>query len=221
MDRGVPAGLSMFTGIILDVGTIRQTSQHGDNRRFTIATGLADQIAIGDSVAISGVCLTAESVSPRPGEFTVTAVAETLNKSKLGQSTVNDRVNLELALRPNDRLGGHIVQGHVDAIGRCLAITPAAGSWIAAFSFPAEFAELVVEKGSITIDGVSLTVYEVTRTSFKVSIIPHTWDATTLSDLRPGSAVNLEFDLIGKFIQRRRELGESALTAERMRQYGY
>ncbi len=211
----------MFTGIILDVGTIRHSTQQGDNRHLTIATRLVDQIAIGDSVAISGVCLTAESVSARSGEFTVTAVAETLNKSKLGQSTVNDRVNLELALRPNDRLGGHIVQGHVDALGRCLAITPAAGSWVAEFGFPPEFAELVVEKGSIAIDGVSLTVYEVTRTDFKVSIIPHTGDATTLSELRPGSAVNLEFDLIGKFIQRRRELGESALTAERMRQYGY
>jgi len=211
----------MFTGIILDVGTIRQSSQHGDNRRFTIATRVADQIAIGDSVAISGVCLTAESVSARSGEFTATAVAETLNKSKLGKLTVNDRVNLELALRPNDRLGGHIVQGHIDALGRCLSITPAAGSWIAEFSSPAEFAELVVEKGSIAIDGVSLTAYEVNRTGFKVSIIPHTWDATTLSELRPGAAVNLEFDLIGKFIQRRRELGERALTAERMRQYGY
>ncbi len=211
----------MFTGIIQDIGTLRELEQTGDNRRLTIATKLANEIAIGDSVAISGVCLTAESISKTRDDFVATAVAETLAKSKLGGLTMGDGVNLELALRPHDRLGGHFVQGHVDAIGRCENVAPATGSWILTFSHPREYAELIVEKGSIAIDGVSLTAYDIAKERFKVSIIPHTWSATTLGKLRAGSLVNLEFDILGKYVQRRKELREGQLSWEALERYGY
>ncbi len=211
----------MFTGIIQDIGVIQDIQTHGENRRLTLATKLAGEIAIGDSVAISGVCLTAESIGRACENFTATAVAETLAKSKLGSLTSGERVNLELALRPSDRLGGHFVQGHVDAIGRCENITPAAGSWILTFSYPREHAALVVEKGSIAIDGVSLTAYDIATERFRVSIIPQTWNATTLGKLRPGSIVNLEFDILGKYVQRRREAKEGQLSWEALERYGY
>lgn len=211
----------MFTGLVQDIGALQKVQRAGDNRRLTIATKLAGEIAVGDSVAISGVCLTAESISRVSHQFTATAVAETLAKSKLGSLKSGDSVNLELALRPSDRLGGHFVQGHVDAIGRCESIAPAAGSWILTFSYPREHAALVVEKGSIAIDGVSLTAYDIAAERFKVSIIPQTWTATTLGQLRPGSSVNLEFDILGKYVERRREVKNGQLSWEALERYGY
>lgn len=191
----------MFTGLIKDVGVIASVIRTGSNVDFAITSSkLASEIGIGDSVAISGACLTATMVDTRSGRFKVTAVAETIARTKLSRLTKGDRVNLELSLRPTDRLGGHFVQGHVDGTGTCLGVERATGSWILTVSYPGEFADLLIEKGSVAIDGISLTAINRSGDRFQVSVIPHTWENTTLGDLKAGDSVNLEFDLIGKYI---------------------
>ncbi len=191
----------MFTGLIQDVGVVASVTGSGSNVDFTIVSSrLAPEIAIGDSVAISGACLTATTVDARSGRFQVTAVAETVARTRLSKLAQGDRVNLELSLRPADRLGGHFVQGHVDGTGTCLGIERTTGSWILTVSYPSEFADLLIEKGSIAVDGISLTAFNCSDDRFQVSVIPHTWENTTLGDLKAGDPVNLEFDLIGKYI---------------------
>jgi riboflavin synthase len=213
----------MFTGIIQDIGIIRRLHRKGDNTEFTVFSDkLADDIKVGDSVAVSGVCLTASAVDPRAHQFIVTAVSETLQRATLGDLTGGDQINLELALQPTGRLGGHFVQGHVDTVGRCSAVLQRAGSWEIRFDFPQEYGRYVVEKGSIAIDGVSLTVYAVKPTQFAASVIPHTWESTTLRLLKAGMRVNLEFDLLAKYIAKMTGLQTTdTITLDKLREYGY
>jgi riboflavin synthase len=213
----------MFTGIIQDIGTIRRLQRKGDNTEFTVfSEKLAHDVKTGDSVAISGVCLTATAVDPKAHQFAVTAVSETLQCTTLGDLTLGAQVNLELALQPTGRLGGHFVQGHVDTVGRCFALLQRAGSWEIRFDFPQEYGNYVVEKGSIAIDGVSLTVYNVKPTQFTASIIPHTWESTTLRLLKVRMRVNLEFDLLAKYIAKMTSLRTTGtITLDKLREYGY
>jgi riboflavin synthase len=213
----------MFTGIIQDIGSIERLRRNGDNIEIAIRTKkLARDIAIGDSVSISGVCLTATSVDVQANIFTVAAVRETLLRSTLGELNQGDDVNLELALQPTGRLGGHFVQGHVDAVGRCLSLQQRSGSWELRFEFPREYTRFIVDKGSIAIDGVSLTIYNVKPTQFAASIIPHTWSETTLQRLKSGSRVNLEFDLIAKYVAKMTHTGSAGgITPDKLREYGY
>jgi len=213
----------MFTGIIQDIGTIERIQPQGDNVNLVIKTAkLIDDIKIGDSVSVSGVCLTATKITPRARQFEVAAVAETLRRTTLIERHQGSRVNLELALRPSDRLGGHFVQGHIDAVGRLESVNEQGGSWLMRYSYPAEFSNLLIEKGSIAIDGVSLTAYDKSKSHFTVSVVPHTWDATTFSTLKAGESVNLEFDLIGKYILNRiTSSAQEGLTIEKMIELGF
>jgi riboflavin synthase len=191
----------MFTGLIEEVGAVAAVRHVGASARLALeAPVIASGCAVGDSVCINGVCLTVVSLSGRRLEFD--AVAETLRRSNLGELRVGDRVNLERAMRADSRLGGHIVQGHVDAVGRVRSITPEATSRRLVVDAAGELLRYIVEKGSIAVDGISLTVAVVDRVGFAVAIIPHTWNATTLSQLRPGDRVNLEADILAKYVER-------------------
>jgi riboflavin synthase len=213
----------MFTGIIQDMGVIKRLQRKGNNTEFTLLSDkLTHDIKIGDSVAISGVCLTTTAVDSKAHHFVATAVSETLRRTTLGDLSLGDQVNLELALQPTGRLGGHFVQGHIDTIGRCSAVPQGSGSREIRFDFPQEYGNYVVEKGSIAIDGVSLTVYDVKSTQFTASIIPHTWESTTLSLLKAGTRVNYEFDLLAKYIAKMTGVRSTGtITLDRLREYGY
>jgi riboflavin synthase len=191
----------MFTGIIEAMGTVKAVSAHGANQSFWIQSPLSHHLKVDQSIAHNGVCLTVEEI--KEDLYKVTAVKETLEKTALGQWQPGDAVNLERSLLPTSRLDGHFVQGHVDTTGTCVGIEDAAGSYELTFSFPSSFAELLIEKGSICVNGISLTAFAVTPATFKVAIIPYTWQHTNLQFLKQGSLVNLEFDLIGKYILRK------------------
>lgn len=194
----------MFTGIIENTGQVRTIVENGTNKTFWIESPLASALKVDQSLAHDGVCLTVEEIAGLCHR--VTAVAETLHKTVLHQWLPGRAVNLERSLQPSARLDGHFVQGHVDATGRCEKIIDQNGSYELTFSFPQNFAALVIEKGSISLNGISLTVFAVGKNSFKVAIIPYTWAHTNLQILKEGDAVNLEFDMIGKYIQRRQDL---------------
>ncbi len=213
----------MFTGIIQDIGKITTMKNQGDNVVISVQSKLVDaSMLIGDSVAIGGVCLTVTTLDLTSRQFTVTAVEETLRKTTLGRLRSGSEVNLEPALRPSDRLGGHFVQGHVDSVGKCERIDVRDGSWLTTIAIDERFRELVVDKGSIAIDGVSLTAYEVSNAAFTVSIIPHTLEATTMKSLKAGDLVNIEFDILGKYVQRMvNKTSESGLSIERLKNYGF
>jgi riboflavin synthase len=191
---------NMFTGIIEATGLIRQVMAHGANLTFEVSSPLSSGFKPDQSVAHDGVCLTVEAVSDQTHR--VTAIRETLEKTVLGDWTTGRKVNLERAMVMGARLDGHLVQGHVDARGRCLSVEDADGSWRYRFSFPDSFAPLMIEKGSICVNGISLTAFDVTDNAFSVAIIPYTYEQTNISGLRPGDAVNLEFDMIGKYVAR-------------------
>ncbi|CUU05762.1 riboflavin synthase alpha chain [Candidatus Kryptobacter tengchongensis] len=190
----------MFTGIIEEVGKVKSVVQKGKARVFAISSEkLLNDIKIGDSVAVNGVCLT---VFEKLNEyFKVEAVEETIKKTNLGNLKTGDRVNLELSLKLGDRLGGHIVLGHVDTTGVIENILKLKNSWIFDIKFPSEFRKYIIPKGSIAVDGISLTIAEVDDSKFKVSIIPFTWENTNLKFKRSGDRVNLEFDFFGKYIE--------------------
>ncbi len=190
----------MFTGIIESIGTITATTTSGTNTTFHISSPISAELKTDQSVSHNGVCLTVESVSGNT--HTVTAIAETLAKTNLGNWAPGDLVNLERCLQMNGRLDGHIVQGHVDATATCISRTDQQGSWEFRFSFPASFAPLVIEKGSIALNGISLTVFNVEDAAFSVAIIPYTFAHTNMQHLLPGHTVNIEFDIVGKYIQR-------------------
>lgn len=212
----------MFTGIVQDIGRVTQIKHSGSNVDIVIGSSkLVSEVKLGDSIAINGVCLTATAIDIRSKQFSVTAVTETLRRTTLGDQAVGNRVNLELALRPSDRLGGHFVQGHVDTTGRCLGVVKGRGGWIVRFDYPPEYGRYIIDKGSIAIDGVSLTVYDVKQTEFTVSIIPHTLESTTLQDLQRGQRVNLEFDLIAKYVAKSAGDVTESITIEKLREYGY
>jgi len=196
----------MFTGIIESMGTVRAITSAGTNRTFWIESPLSADFSIDQSIAHNGVCLTVEEVMD--GQHRVTAVEETLKKTTLGAWAAGSRVNLERSLLPSTRLDGHFVQGHVDATAECTRIRDRDGSWEYEFSFPKKFGALVIEKGSIAVNGISLTAFDVGRHSFRVAIIPYTYEHTNLQDLAEGHEVNIEFDMMGKYILRQLSLGK-------------
>jgi riboflavin synthase len=192
----------MFTGIIESVGRIVSVEQRGGDVRMHIASpgGYLGDVALGDSVAVSGICLTVREKTAQG--FTADLSVETLQATSSGGWGAGRRVNLEKALTPHKPLGGHLVSGHVDGVGRLVERRQEARSWRMQFEAPAELARYIARKGSITIDGISLTVNDVEGVGFGVNIIPHTLDQTTLGDLQPGDAVNLEVDLIARYLER-------------------
>jgi riboflavin synthase len=192
----------MFTGIVETTGRLARIEPRGGDVRLVIDAGNLglDDVGIGDSIAVSGVCLTAIGIDGTA--FAVDVSTETLSRTSLGALGIGARVNLEKALRLSDRLGGHLVSGHVDGLGRVVAIEPDARSQRWTFELPPELARYAAPKGSIAIDGVSLTVNEVEGARFGVNLIPHTIDVTTLGDRRAGDAVNIEVDMIMRYVER-------------------
>jgi len=190
----------MFTGIIEAVGTVTEVIEAGSNRSFWIKSAISSELKIDQSVAHDGVCLTVDEL--KEDQHRVTAVKETLSKTNLVSWVPARLINLERSMLMNGRLDGHLVQGHVDTTGTCTAIKEEAGSWLFTFSFPEEFANLLVEKGSASVNGTSLTVFNVQRSSFSVAIIPYTYEHTNIHQLQRGAPVNLEFDIIGKYVLR-------------------
>lgn len=190
----------MFTGIIESLGLVKEVEEAGTNRIFRIESPLATQLKPDQSVAHNGVCLTVEEVSG--GLHRVSAVRETLEKTTLGAWQPGKTINLERSMALGARLDGHWVQGHVDAVGRCIARDDQNGSWKYRFSYPRSFAPLLIEKGSIALEGISLTVFEISEQEFSVAIIPFTFSHTSLKEVLPGMQVNLEFDVLGKYVQR-------------------
>ncbi len=196
----------MFTGIVERTGTVASCATAGTNREFWIlAPDLVPELKIDQSVAHNGVCLTVVEI--RDDRYRVTAVEETLRKTTLHAWQDGQPINLERALRLGDRLDGHFVQGHVDATATCIERREGEGSWIFRFRFPEAFAPLVIEKGSICLDGVSLTVFNVGRDELTVTIIPYTYEHTGFRHLQEGTAVNVEFDALGKYFLRSAQLG--------------
>lgn len=190
----------MFTGIIEDLGKITNLKQAKGNLNITVKSNFTNELKVDQSVAHDGVCLTVVKVSG--SEYTVTAIDETLNKTRIGQLKINDEINLERGMKLGERLDGHIVQGHVDQIGTCTDIHEANGSWVFRFDFDNTLGNVTIEKGSITINGVSLTVIDSKEAAFSVAIIPYTFSNTTFKYLNIGDTVNLEFDVIGKYVKR-------------------
>ncbi|MFT5248869.1 MAG: riboflavin synthase [bacterium] len=190
----------MFTGIIEDLGKITNLKQAKGNLNITVKSNFTNELKVDQSVAHDGVCLTVVKVSG--SEYTVTAIDETLNKTRIGQLKINDEINLERGMKLGERLDGHIVQGHVDQIGTCTNIHEANGSWVFRFDFDNTLGNVTIEKGSITINGVSLTVIDSKEAAFSVAIIPYTFSNTTFKYLNIGDTVNLEFDVIGKYVKR-------------------
>jgi riboflavin synthase len=196
----------MFTGIIEKIGVVKNISDNGSNKTIWIESDISNELSIDQSVSHNGVCLTVEEVIE--STHRVTAIKETLNKTNLTNWQVGDLVNLERSLKLHSHLDGHLVQGHVDATATCISKERKKGSWEFEFRFPKKFAELVIEKGSICVNGISLTTFSVNKKTFKVAIIPYTFEHTNIKAVQKGNAVNIEFDLIGKYILRRLSLKE-------------
>lgn len=194
----------MFTGIIEATGLITSITNVGTNRTFSIESVLASRLKIDQSIAHNGVCLTVELSDNR--HHVVTAVQETLSKTTLGSWGKGQIINLEQCLQWNGRLDGHIVQGHVDTTGTCINRKSLNGSWEYRIRFPSAFASLVIEKGSICLDGISLTVFNVSENEFSIAIIPYTFEHTNIKSIYEGTEVNLEFDMVGKYINRHLQL---------------
>jgi len=190
----------MFTGIIETLGTVQNIQKEGDNIHFTIASNISNELKIDQSVAHNGVCLTVVKIDE--SSHTVTAIAETLQKTNLGYLTVGAKVNLERCMQMNARLDGHIVQGHVDQTATCIIVNELDGSWEYRFKYDASKGNVTVEKGSACVNGISLTVVNSADDEFSVFIIPYTHEHTNLQDVKVGDTVNLEFDIIGKYVAR-------------------
>ena len=191
----------MFTGIIETVGIVKDVISNGFNKTFWIESPISAELKVDQSISHSGVCLTIEEI--KEGSHQVTAIYETLQKTNLGAWQTGTTVNIERSLLLNSRLDGHFVQGHVDATGICTKTHEKKGSREFEFEFPKKFAELIIEKGSICVNGISLTAFNVKKKAFTVAIIPFTLEHTNIKDVKPGDSVNLEFDMIGKYLQRR------------------
>lgn len=189
----------MFTGIVEEMARVVQLEKHQNNITLTLTAALAPSFNVDQSVSHNGCCLTVVHINPSSAEYQVTAIHETIVKTNLADWKVGDLVNLERSMQHNGRLDGHIVQGHVDTVGICNAIEDQAGSW--KFTFTYEGDQLTVEKGSITVNGVSLTVVDARANQFSVCIIPYTYEHTTFHQISIGDRVNLEFDIIGKYVQ--------------------
>ncbi len=216
----------MFTGIIEELGRVESIEQRGEGVRIRIAAQAVTQgTAEGDSISVNGVCLTAIEV--RANSFSADGSRETLQRSTLGSLRAGSPVNLERAVTPQTRLGGHIVQGHVDARGRFLSATEHGGSWTVRIAYPPEIARYLVFKGSVAVEGISLTIAGLTEEYFEIAIIPKTWQVTNLSQLHAGDAVNLEADIIAKYVERILTVSASSkeepstLTMEKLADLGY
>jgi riboflavin synthase len=196
----------MFTGIIQTLGTITAINAQNTNVTYTIQSSLSSQLQVDQSVAHNGVCLTVIACDATTHQ--VTAIAETISKTNLNTWVVGSLVNLELAMQNNARLDGHFVQGHVDATMQCIEVLDKNGSWQYSFAFDTQYAALVIEKGSICINGISLTCFAVTNNTLQVAIIPYTYKHTNIHQLSVGSTVNVEFDILGKYIARHALLGK-------------
>ena len=188
----------MFTGIIESLGKVTNVKVDRGNIDFTIESEISNELKIDQSVSHNGVCLTVTETTNNT--HTVTAVKETLEKSSLGSFSVDDLMNLERAMKLGERLDGHLVQGHVDGVAKCIGVSVNDGSWIYKFEFDIKNEMLLIEKGSICINGVSLTVFDVAENSFKVTIIPYTYENTQFKKLKEGDIVNIEFDMVGKYL---------------------
>ncbi len=194
----------MFTGIVTDIGRVRSVRQTERDRRYEIETAWdTSGIDLGASISHAGCCLTVTEKGP--GWFAVEVSGETLSKTSLGDWSEGHRVNLERAAKLGDEMGGHIVSGHVDGLGRVVSVTPEGGSHRIDIEAPVPLHRYIAAKGSITVDGVSLTVNAVEDRIFGLNIIPHTWEATTLGGLKPGDAVNLEIDMLARYLVRWQE----------------
>jgi riboflavin synthase len=190
----------MFTGIIEDLGIVKDLVKENDNLHLTIQSVLASELKVDQSVSHNGVCLTVVALTDT--HYTVTAIKETLEKTNIGALKIGATINLERGLKLGARLDGHMVQGHVDQIGNCTAVEAENGSWIYSFKYDASIGNLTIEKGSITVNGVSLTVVNSKEDGFSVAIIPYTYEHTNFNSFEVGTTVNLEFDVIGKYVAR-------------------
>ncbi len=191
----------MFTGLIEELGTIESLLEQAGGVRIVVAANLVTtDLANGDSIAVSGVCLTALDTSP--ASFAADMSPETLDRTTFGRLAAGSRVNLERAVTPNTRLGGHIVQGHVDGRGKFIAAEPQGDFWTVKIGFPPDLARYLVPKGSITVEGISLTIAALAEGHFDIAVIPKTWQMTNLSTLNPNDDVNLEVDVIAKYVER-------------------
>jgi riboflavin synthase len=217
----------MFTGIIEELGRVRSIEKRGEGVRIRIEAPLVTQgTAEGDSIAVNGVCLTAIALDQN--SFAADGSRETLDRSTLGMLRAGSPVNVERAVTPTTRLGGHIVQGHVDARGTFQGATEAGGSWTVRIGFPRKMARYLVYKGSVTVEGISLTVAALAEDYFEIAVIPKTWQMTNLSSLRPGDPVNLEADIIAKYVERIMTAGAatpaespSGITMEKLTELGF
>lgn len=194
----------MFTGIIETIGIIKDIRQEQENLHFTIESQITHELKIDQSVAHNGICLTVVEI--KNNQYTVTAIKETIIKTSIATWKINDRVNLERAMILGSRLDGHIVQGHVDQVGFCRDLYEVDGSWVFTFEYDKSLSNVTIEKGSITINGTSLTVVNSKSNEFSVAIIPYTYENTIFSTIKIGDMVNLEFDVIGKYVKRLLEL---------------
>ena len=190
----------MFTGIIETLGIVTEIKKEQNNLHLTLSSSITPELKIDQSVAHNGICLTVVAINET--NYTVTAIAETINKTNIGSWNVNDEVNLERAMKLGDRLDGHIVQGHVDQIGTCIEAYETNGSWHYTFEYDPNRSNITIEKGSITVNGVSLTVVNSEKNKFSVAIIPYTYEHTNFHNFKVGTVVNLEFDVIGKYVAR-------------------
>jgi riboflavin synthase len=190
----------MFTGIIETIGVIKKVEIKGTNKTFWVESSICSALKVDQSVAHNGVCLTVEAIEN--DLYCLTAIEETLLKTNLNSWKVGTMVNIERCMQMNGRLDGHIVQGHVDTTSPCTQLITKDGSWEYSFTIAPSFAALIIEKGSIAINGISLTLFNVTKSSFSVAIIPYTYNHTNMQQLQVGDTINIEFDIIGKYIAR-------------------
>jgi riboflavin synthase len=190
----------MFTGIIETLGIIKEIKSDNDNLDITVSSSITNELKIDQSVAHNGVCLTVVAINEE--QYTVTAIKETIIKTNLSDWKVGDLLNLERAMKLGDRLDGHIVQGHVDQIGICKSVEEANGSWYFTFEYESKLNNITIEKGSITVNGVSLTVVNSKENEFSVAIIPYTYEHTNFKNFKIGTKINLEFDVVGKYVAR-------------------
>lgn len=212
----------MFTGIVKELGVVREMSKSGNIYSLTIeAKEISKTARIGDSIAVNGVCLTLTGKKERTISFDV--MDETMRRTALNKLALMERVNLEDSLRPNDPLGGHFVLGHVDCPGKIVQIRSSGPEFVMEIAVPASFDDLVVEKGSVTVDGVSLTVGETKNGSFKIYLIPHTLKVTALGSRKPGDTVNIEFDILGKYVLKAlvKKGGGSVISEDFLKEKGF
>jgi riboflavin synthase len=192
----------MFTGIIETMGTITHIEREGGNVHYSLSSNITHELKIDQSLAHNGVCLTVIAIDG--DQYTVTAIQETLDKTALKQWSVGDKINLERAMRLGDRLDGHMVQGHVDEVASCISVEDQNGSWLYRFEYSENSNNITIEKGSICVNGTSLTVVGSASNTFGVAIIPYTYEHTVFHQLQKGDLVNVEFDMVGKYIAKLR-----------------